>query len=771
VSGAQEKFRANPTPEAAMEAHQQLMNFHQLEDAAAFRKMMREKYADNAKVHAYLGTVLERFGQQDEATACYQRAFELRPDLPEARIGVARGLMQAGKLTEARALLDFMEKPGAAQLYSLEPLDTLARACQRAERHEEALALFAVIQRELPKLTEQRWFRDLIYKSEKVLKRPTSQVPKQKFSWKRLFAPGNASTTRTLLIAGVLLSLVVLGFVVANEFIRRHRTVHVVSAYKQAAKLQIDGGEPVTIHGLGEITLAEGRHRATISGPLSQVVDFEIAEGYWSRWFSDPAWVLNVGGAAIVTEERAHYAAHDAPPVDTAFYFGENFQRFAEVTHPFKELPEKISVSSGETKTLIGLDVFQREPYTLFYYFAKQRRLPEAMRLAEWRLRQHPEDEMMLTLFAGSATKADQVKQVGDFLRTGLTNRPVLIPWHRYYQSLHRDKAHAAELAAQYAVELQTDPTNSALLYLLGRVVPTRAESRTLFERACAADTNNAFAFYACAYDRASLGDWAGARQLLARACALRPEQLEFAQQFATARFALGEFADLEKELRAQLQKETLNQFAAQRLCDVLVAQGRADEALTVVQEYRRAAAPHAATVGHEAWRDLQRHLLYARGDFAGLEKDCANSGDEESGYNRFVALIEMGRAEEAIKLLPAEPTKIKEPYHYLTTALALRTAGNATEADHWLATGITILEQGDSDMTRAAAVLRRTTPPAAGETEEFSLQPEGKAVILAVLAQKHPAARGELIPLIEKLNVVPGFPQHLIRQTIATLQ
>jgi len=43
--------------------------------------------------------------------------------------------------------------------------------------------------------------------------------------------------------------------------------------------------------------------------------------------------------------------------------------------------------------------------------------------------------------------------------------------------------------------------------------------------------------------------------------------------------------------------------------------------------------------------------------------------------------------------------------------------------------------------------------------------------VILAVLAQKHPAARGELIPLIEKLNVVPGFPQHLIRQTIATLQ
>lgn len=43
VSGAQEKYRTNPTPETAIEAHQQMMNYHQLEDAATFRKMMREK--------------------------------------------------------------------------------------------------------------------------------------------------------------------------------------------------------------------------------------------------------------------------------------------------------------------------------------------------------------------------------------------------------------------------------------------------------------------------------------------------------------------------------------------------------------------------------------------------------------------------------------------------------------------------------------------------------------------------------------------------------
>jgi len=50
---------------------------------------------------------------------------------PEATFG-------AGKLDEARALLDFMEKQGAAQLYSLQPLETLALAYQKANRHVEA---------------------------------------------------------------------------------------------------------------------------------------------------------------------------------------------------------------------------------------------------------------------------------------------------------------------------------------------------------------------------------------------------------------------------------------------------------------------------------------------------------------------------------------------------------------------------------------------------------------------------------------------------------
>lgn len=771
VSGALEKYRSQPTPEAAIEAHQSMMNYHQLEDAAAFRKLLRERYADNAKVHAYLGAVLERFAQLDEADAAYARAFQLRPDLPEARIGVARGHLRAGRLAEARPLLDFLEKPGAAQLYSLEPLDTLARALQKAGQHETALELFAIIQRELPELNEKRWLRDLIHKSEKALQRRDSQVPNLKFSWKRFFSSGETSNARALVIFGVLGALVLLGFVVANEYIRRNRTVHVVNSYPQAAQVQVDDAAAVTIHGLGEIALAEGSHHVRISGPVTQELDFTVRDGYWNRWFADPVWVLNLGGASILKLSHVTYAQNNPPPPSTTFLFGENFYRFPDVAYAFTPLPETLEIKSGNTRQVSHLDVLSSEPLALFYYFYQKKNLAEAWRLAEWRLRLHPEDEDLLAVYAQTATAAGKAARVADFLRPGLTNRPVWVQWHRYYQNAHRSQSPEASLTAEYRAELARDPDNSALLYLLGRVVPTRAESRALFAQACAADPNNAFAYYARAYDCVSLGDWAGARPLLARACALRPQQAEFSSQFAVTRFVLAEYADLEKELRAQLQTHPLDQSACERLCDVLVAQGRTPEAQTVVAQYRQAATPYRDTMGADPERGVRQHLLYLTGDFAALEKETQLARDAEAKYTRFVALIELGRVAEAVKLLPPDDKNSANPFHFLNTVIALRAAGAEAEAASWWDRGLAALAQGDSDWTRAAALLRRATPPSRAELDEFSLPAESKATIVALLAQRHPGTRAELLPLVAKLNVVPGYPQHLIQQTMAQLK
>src|SRR6266568_4665888 len=142
ISGALEKFRSNPAPDTAIEAHRQLLAYQQPAEAAELQKAMGEKFPDNVRVQAYLGAALTHLGKFTDAEPFFARALELRPDLPEARVGVACAHIRAKRLDEARRLVDFLEKPGAGQLYSLSPLEQLALAYQQAARHTEALALF-----------------------------------------------------------------------------------------------------------------------------------------------------------------------------------------------------------------------------------------------------------------------------------------------------------------------------------------------------------------------------------------------------------------------------------------------------------------------------------------------------------------------------------------------------------------------------------------------------------------------------------------------------
>src|SRR5690348_10225271 len=49
TESAMDKFRSDPTPENGIAAHQQLLGFHQLTEAAEFQKTLLAKFPDNAK--------------------------------------------------------------------------------------------------------------------------------------------------------------------------------------------------------------------------------------------------------------------------------------------------------------------------------------------------------------------------------------------------------------------------------------------------------------------------------------------------------------------------------------------------------------------------------------------------------------------------------------------------------------------------------------------------------------------------------------------------
>src|SRR5262249_48824829 len=148
-------------------------------------------------------------------------------------------------------------------------------------RHDDALSVFARLQEELPKLGQHPKFRKWVKLSEKKSQRKDTLLPKKKFSLKGLFSRSNRDvptakvTWKSLMVLGILLGLVLLGFVISNEYIRKHRTLYIVNGYPEMAAVRIvNGGERNRVRQTDEIVLSEGHYHVVITGPVQQETDF-----------------------------------------------------------------------------------------------------------------------------------------------------------------------------------------------------------------------------------------------------------------------------------------------------------------------------------------------------------------------------------------------------------------------------------------------------------------------------------------------------------------
>ena len=769
ITAALEKFRGSGTPESAIEAHQTLINFHQSAQAAEFRQLLRTKFANDAKVQAYLGAVCEHLGQLDEAGPYYARALELNPQLPDARVGVAEDYVRQNRLDEARPLLDFLEKPGASAHHSLAPLETLALGFQTAGRHTEAMELFNKLLTELPQLANHTGFRKMVERSEKALGRPGTVLPARKFSWSRWFgsdptAPRTQAAWRVAVLVGVVLVLTIIGFVAYNEYVRRHRTIHIINALEQPAEVEVRGiGRIRATTGISRMTVAEGRHHLIVRGLVTEEYDLEVKSGYSDRWMNNPAWVVNVGREAVLVLTTAHYSK-DPQPSQFDLVYGQSYYHFPNIDRVFEPLPETMKMEAHEQRTLTQLDVYSDPPAAMFQYLQQAGRLGDAWRLAEWYLPRHRDDENMLHLFANAAGPLRKTDTAEKLLRAGLTNRPVEIEWHRSYQSIQRDRKRNTRLAGEYDAMLQAEPGDSALLYLRGRVAPDSQEARRYYDRAIAADGSNAFPHFAIAYERIAAGDWEGARPSAERAATLRPKDGGFVGYFGLVRLALREFDSLEEEYRARLKQNPGELQSVVRLCDVLMAAGKTNDVREVVAGFERSRAGQGEG-GYEITSYLRRHVFYIKGDFGALEKFAVADRSPVAKLILFQALLEQGKVKEALNVRPAEVATQEDPFGSLTISLAWAVSGKPEEARDWRERAARGLENGDEDYLRAAALLRGSTGPTRQQLDLVVLPANAKAIWLAVLAHQFPDQRNELLAASRRLNVERNFPFQLVQR------
>jgi tetratricopeptide (TPR) repeat protein len=749
VSGAMETYRADPTPEKAMAAYQQLINFHQATQAIEFRKEIEVKFSQSAKLLAYLGMATAVKGMAEESAKYFHRAFELRPDLPEARIGIAREHIRLGRLNEARQMLDFLEKPGAGQLYSLEPLETLANAYQRAAKAEPALELFQCLLTALPRIGEIPGFRKRVQACEKVLGRKQSILPKWKFSWKNLFRRGPAQprqgiriTWRGLATCGVVVAIFV-GLLAVHSFYQsHHRSLFIVNGFKDPATVEVRGQNAVEVPGHGErkLTLPEGTYHVSIKGPVHQEEDVTLtANGSPSR----PIWLLNVGGRALLLEERVTYKPGSPPPPELRAHFGEAFERIDDVSHPFETLPQSIQMNSNEgQRVLTSLEFSKAKVDELLNWFAVRNRKAEELRLAEWRIQVQPDDAEALSVFVELA-KPSHAEEV---LHAGLMRRPVAMNWHRVYQNLHSNADWYGWLTVAYDGMLKDDPGNSALLYLRGRIEPKPGESTLWFLKARDADPKNPFVYYALGYASAS----------------------GFAETLFQSRLALQDYAPLEKDLQVAISRTPLDFNRKIQLIKVLLAQSRGAEAAKIVTgAQQQAQAMQAQDAGAlSGFQALNWEYCYAAGDFTKLEQSATKNSSLPGARNTlFVALLEQGKIAEALRATPLDKPKVDDAGTLLTVVLVYLAAHDNQQAQVWLKRAVDLMRTGSPDMARAAALFGDDAVLTPESIRAVELDWKVKSVVLTTLGMLHPEKRQEFFAAARRLNVDLSYPYHLVRR------
>ncbi len=751
-------------PDAAIKMHSTFDAFQQGDDAARFAEAMLTLFGDVARVQFYLGGWYERMGRKADADQCFARALALEPNNLPYKRAVAIGHIEQGNLPRARAMLaDFEPR---SQAFEPALFIMLAQAHQRQRQHEEALELFKVLMAARPALSGDKTFRKMVRISERAVGQPGSLVPRDPFY------------RSPVLWAGAAVLLLLAAFLGGNSYVRRHRTVHLVNGLPVPIVVDVDGGQTITVGGQGHSSLvvAEGPHRAIVREPKVgfEPVEFNLDSNWFLGLFRSPAFVVDPSRSAVVVWQEVVYAAPaaNAPDGDSRIHFGEAFVSYPHVDYPFQDFPAQLNMGRSKQlrKTRISLQPGPAENLVAVLFAAPQL-AGDALGFTENHLRATPDNLMLLSGYWALARQQNQFERCRDFLTARLPDRPVLVNWHRTYQTIQEQLGGQAELVAQYDAWLAADPNNSALLYLRGRCDPDRGAGLRFFERAIAADPQNAFPRYARSGVLLSRGDFAAAKEAASAACALRPSDPQMKTQLAKIRMALGEYDVLEAEARTALNGNPLSIADQDRLLSVLVAANKLDAAQEAVNTFSVQAATARPQAAPMLTRQVKNTLLYLQGDFQGLLTATAPPAEaDEAALPRYQAQFELRQAVEppaGIDVLPGE----HGGFSLLCQALAWAEQGNAAAAAEAKTKAIEQFRAGRGDDRRAAEILAKGDAWTEQDLDPLPLDPTHKCMLLTVMAEGSPDRAAPLLDLAQKLNFERQFPYHFLKRTIERLR
>ncbi len=567
-----------------MELIQACRAFHRDDEAAAAVRQLEERFGKEPAVQFFLGSWYEDRQQPAQSHQHFREALRLAPGEWPYRRAVALCDLEVNDPASAAALLKDAEPPSPKFEPGLFVL--LARGYQQRGQHDQAHRVLSNVLQASPTLAANKDFRQTMRSSEKALGMMQSAVPKDPIWRSRKFW---VATAAVLLIAAIWGS---------NRYIKQHRTAYVVNGLAVPLTVVLDGDQELTVPARAwqKVTLAEGKHIAALTQPWETAAEeFQMEAGWFGRFFSTPAFVIDPAKASIVVRERAYYGTHTGEEEMPEVHVGQLFTQYDDVDYLFQEFPTQLQLkkrSKGTSKTRVDLIAL---PAGQLLAAALGQGLSTAERLdfLEVHLRTMPaaemEDGKMALWTFGALAAADKQEARRDrLLRSRLADRPLLVEWHLAYQTVREGEGATEELLREYDALLAQSPGDAALLYLRGRIDAEPLRAMDFFEKSRNADPEFPHAWAAIAIHQNLEGQFAPALESLQKVVAKKPADGEFQMRLRDARFAAERFAELEQELKSERAADVSAWRPVEGLFEVYERKGDRAAAEALLTGYRQ---------------------------------------------------------------------------------------------------------------------------------------------------------------------------------------
>jgi tetratricopeptide (TPR) repeat protein len=697
----------------------------------------QDKHLRDAGVQAALGDGHAFFARWPGAEQAYHASLAV-DDNDVIREQLAWVMLKQGRPDDARPYLEHIldhKKTESGWLFYY-----LIAGYQAQGRHEEALQVMDEFEQALPQLAAAKEYQQ----QRKTSLRHGPSGKKIPSAMLAPAAPGYRQGNWTSRLPRWIAAFIALGCLVAYFgsaiWIGQSRQVYLINGTSKPYSVVVDGTRhKLAANSAKAIRIPEGEVQVDFADirPALQPLRVQVHSSFWTRPFAGHTFIINPDRSAIVLEEETYYAANPRRAGPPGVLFGRAFYEMTGIDYEFQSFPPSIQVNKHAEVRKKRVALATNLPAETRLGLLQKLDPKEQINICQDLLAIDPGNSIFLYYLSSRLTPDNAIQ----YVEARLDEQPILVEWHRVYQTLMERHYPEKDVRERYRKLLAENQGTAELLYLLGRADPDFEEGEKLIRQAATVKPPSGHAFGSLGFRALCEAQFAEASAWYEKALPLLTEKSLFEQFYQDALLANGDYDKLLQLLQLNAQVPERQATASVQIMRIHAIRGDLAQAR---QQLGPTLALYPSRERDKVQKALESILCWSTGDAEGFLKTV---GDTQS----FEAYFLRGQLQQAAGQVPTDGQDAAA-LRGLLYLEATRSGDKELAKVHWQGL-LDELHKGGHDQKRFGDMLAADKAPDARLVQRIPVDPPIKRVLLAVLAQRFPDQANEALTLARRLN------------------